>query len=64
MQLNGKWGFIDKTGTNVIACKYDDIRNFSEGLAAVQLNGKWGFIDKTGSNVIDCNYDDTIGFEF
>ncbi|MBQ3244685.1 MAG: WG repeat-containing protein [Bacteroidaceae bacterium] len=28
--------------------KYDDIYNFSEGLAAVCLNDKWGYIDNAG----------------
>src|SRR5206468_8469070 len=40
-----KYGFIDKTGKEVIPRKYDDARSFSEGLAAVKLNGEWGFID-------------------
>ena len=25
VELNGKWGFIDKSGTEVIPCKYDVI---------------------------------------
>jgi serine/threonine protein kinase len=52
----GKWGFIDKTGKEVIPFKYDDAWRFSEGLAAVKLNGKWGFIDKTGKKVIPSKY--------
>lgn len=31
---------------------YEDIRSFSEGLAAVKKNGKWGFIDTKGTLVI------------
>ena len=42
IRLNGKYGFIDKTGREVIPIKYDYVFNFSEGLATVQLNGKWG----------------------
>ena len=48
VKLNGKYGFIDKTGKEVISLKYDFARAFSEGLAAVRLNGRWGFVDKTG----------------
>jgi predicted Ser/Thr protein kinase len=56
VQLNDKWGFIDKTGKEVIPCKYFRAHNFSEGLAAVKLNDKWGFIDKTGKEVIPYKY--------
>ena len=60
---NFKWGFIDKTGKEVIPCKYDpkDDNNFScyvfhEGMSSVKLNGKYGFIDKTGKEIIPCKY--------
>lgn len=50
--LNGKYGFVDKTGAEVAPCKYDEVEEFSEGLAMVILNERWGFIDKTGAEVI------------
>lgn len=40
----GKWGYVDKTGREVVPCKYDDAQDFSEGLAAVKLDDKWGFL--------------------
>ena len=49
--LNGKWGFIDRTGKIVIEPKfdtYDYVYQWSEGLLAVRVGGRWGFIDKTG----------------
>ena len=60
--LNGKWGFINKVGKEVIPYKYDDAWGFSEGLARVKLNNKWGFIDNTGKEVIPCKYDETRNF--
>ena len=47
----GKWGFIDKTGKEVIPCTWmqDD-------------NEKWGFIDKTGKEVIPCKWEDAKDF--
>ena len=45
---NGKYGLIDKSGTEVIPCKYDDAYPFSEGRALVVLNGKLGTVDKSG----------------
>ena len=62
VKLNGTWGFIDKSGTEVIPCKYDGAYSFSEGLAKVVLKDeygfyKFGFIDKSGTEVIPCKYD-------
>ena len=54
----GKRGFIDKTGREVIPCKYDIALDFREGLAMVKMSGKYGFIDKTGREVAPCQYDD------
>ena len=58
----GKWGYIDKTGREVIHCKYDYAYAFCEGLAIVAKSGKYGFIDKTGRAVVPCKYD--YAFEF
>lgn len=51
---NGKWGYIDKTGQEVIPCKYDQANPFHEGLASVRLSydSGYGFIDTTGREVI------------
>jgi serine/threonine protein kinase len=63
VKLNGKWGYIDNTGKEVIPCKYDDAGWPSqEGLIEVALNGKKGFIDNTGKEIISCKYDDSRRF--
>ena len=66
VKLNGKWGFIDKTGKEVIPLKYDAAGDFSEGLVDVRLNGilngKFSFIDKTGKEAIPLKYDDAGSF--
>jgi len=49
VKLDGKYGFIDKTGKEVIPRKYDDVGFFSEGLAYVELDDKEGFVDKKGN---------------
>ena len=50
VKLNGKYGYIDKQGNEVIPLKYDYANNFLEGLALVRLNGKYGYIDKQGNS--------------
>lgn len=62
VRLNGKYGYIDKTGKEVIPFKCDYAWSFSEGLAEVNLNGKWGYIDKTGKEVIPLKYDNALSF--
>lgn len=54
---DGKYGFFDKTGKEVIPCKYDDALGFSDGFAPVMQNGKWGYIDKTGKEAVPFVYD-------
>lgn len=62
VKLNGKWGYIDKTGKEVIPCRYDYVESFVNGLARVELNGKYGYIDETGKEVISCRYDAAYAF--
>src|SRR5690554_21499 len=62
VQLNNKWGFIDKTGKEVTPLKYDNTWDFSNGLAKVKINNKWGLIDKTGKEVTPLKYDATWAF--
>jgi hypothetical protein len=40
VKLNGKWGFIDKTGKEIVPPKYDYAWDFQESLARVKLNEK------------------------
>lgn len=53
---NGKYGFKDSAGNIIIAAKYDDVHDFSEGLAAVRIGYNWGFIDELGKEVIPLGY--------
>ena len=53
IRLNGKYGFIDKSGTEVIPCKYDEAYSFYKGRAEVKLNGKQGYVNKSGVETWD-----------
>ena len=56
VKSNGKYGFVDKTGQEVIPCIYEGAYDFSDGLAHVRKDSKSGFIDQTGQEVIPCIY--------
>jgi hypothetical protein len=60
--LNGKYGFIDLTGSLVVPFKYEDVGDFHDGLTWVQLNHKYGFIGKTGTEVSSVKYNKVFDF--
>lgn len=57
---NEKYGYIDRSGKEVIPCIYNNMFwGFSDGLCAVQNDmEKWGFINKSGELVVDYLYDE------
>ncbi|MCX8122857.1 MAG: WG repeat-containing protein [Spirochaetes bacterium] len=64
VMLCGSLGFAQK-GKNlqwIVLPQFENVRNFSEGMAAVQLNGKWGFIDNEGKVIVEPQYDDVGDF--
>lgn len=58
VRRDGKYGFLDLSGSEIIPLIYDEAFSFHEGLAAVCKGGKWGFIDKTGAEIISPVYDE------
>lgn len=59
---NTKWGFIDTNGRLVSSMNYQDVKDFSEGLAPVKYENKWGFIDYEDKFVLPNIY--SIAFPF
>lgn len=49
--------FIDTSGSPISNAKFDETRNFSNGMAAVRIGEKWGFVDRTGKFVIYPSFD-------
>ncbi len=48
-EVNGKWGYIDKSGCIVIPCKWEYADGFVNGIAQVKDdNAKWWNIDQNG----------------
>lgn len=60
---NGKYGFIDKLGNEIIPCKYDYANDFEKGISIVEIDEKRGGINQRGKMVIPCIYDYITSFE-
>lgn len=56
VQRDGKWGFIDHTGTLIIPCEWDEVGTVLDGRASVQKDGKWGAIDREGKLIVPCQW--------
>lgn len=54
---NGKYGFINTEGKEVISFLYDYVMMFHEGLAPVKLGKNWGYIDNDAKEVIYPQYE-------
>jgi len=62
-----KWGLCDTQGKILLEPKFDDVREFSEGLAAVNVgakredarvfDGEWGYVNTKGELVIPLRFE-------
>lgn len=58
----GLYGFLDKNGVVAIKPRFQDVENFSEGLALVKFREKLGFIDSSGTFLIKPQFDNAESF--
>ncbi len=52
-----KKGIINKKGEYVIKPQFDEIGDFSDGLARVKVDGKYGYVDYDGKMVVKPQFD-------
>ncbi len=65
VRIDGKWGYIDRSGNIVIEPKFDKGNDFSEGFALVWISGQnRNYIDKTGNSVINWGFGENSAGEF
>ncbi len=57
LKINGKYGYIDKTGKEGTPFKFDVGYPYSAGRAAVCYKWKWGYINKAGKEITKMEYD-------
>lgn len=58
-QQDGRWGFVDDEGVIMITYSFDEVRPFSEGLAAVRIDNEWGFLNLGGDLVVPFSFKNT-----
>lgn len=63
VKKDGKIGYVDKQGLEVIKPQYDEGLTFNEGYAAVRKDSKWLFLDSTGKAITEAIYDDAMSFK-
>ncbi|KIO44235.1 WG repeat-containing protein [Sanguibacteroides justesenii] len=61
---NGKWGFINETGEEIVAYKFDGAKDFKEGVAVVRMGNGYGFINTKGKIVIPLKYEQAESFQY
>ena len=57
IEKDGRWGFINQQGVEVIKPIFRGIGSFTDSVAPARMNGTWGFIDIKGNFVIPAIYD-------
>ncbi len=57
VRVDGKIGYIDRSGKIVIEPQFEQANEFKYGLAPVSVGNKWGFIDRRGEFAIDPIFD-------
>jgi len=57
-QQNKLWGFLNKSGVEVIPAKFDAAKDFSNGFAPAKQGNKWGLIDKKGNWKVAAQYNE------
>lgn len=59
VKLNGKWGYADFNGKEVVPVKYDEVPPaLTEPLNRMKENGKYGYLDIKGNEAVPAKYDE------
>ena len=62
LEKKGEWGFADEEGKFVIKPVFDEVRNFSNGIALVRCKTLWGAIKRDGTYLFEPQFDEISDF--
>jgi hypothetical protein len=60
--LDGKYGFINRQGYEIVSPRFELVRSFENGYAAVRQHGAWTFINKQGKKLFPPRYQAVSNF--
>lgn len=60
--FQGRYGFINRYGKEIVPPIYEEVKMFSEGVAAVKILDKWGFVNFLGNTPVPIIYDSAESF--
>jgi len=63
IKRNDRWGFASLDSGEIIIPIYQELKLFSEEMAAFKLNDLYGFLDINGVEVISPLYDEVTSFK-
>lgn len=63
VKKDGKIGYVNKEGVEIIKPKYNEGLAFNEGYTAVRMESNWLYLDSTGKAITDAVYEDAMGFK-
>lgn len=56
------YGLIDRQGRWLVEPVWENVKQFSEGMACVKSNAKWGYINAAGLKIVDTLYTEAYPF--
>ena len=63
VELDGRYGFVDTGCRVVVEPRFDEVRDFSGGVAAVKdTSGKWGYVNTDGDVITVPRFDEVRDF--
>lgn len=64
VKKDGKYGIINLSGKEIVACEYDDITVVDgiKNALKIQKNGQYGVIDNEGKLIVETKYKDILKF--
>jgi WG containing repeat len=62
VKKNGKVGYVNKQGVEVVQLQYDEGLSFHEGYAAVRKADRWLYLDSTGKAITAAIFEDAVSF--
>ena len=58
VEVDGRWGYINAEGEEIIAPRFERAWRFSDGLALVRSDGRFGYIDRSGQFAVPPRFTD------